>query len=303
MKLLVAGDARVDAGKTTFAAGLVAAIDGAVGFKPRAGNDYWYDHDTARAALDAGRLYGKDVTTLAAVSDTDHPEEWLNPVHRLWRPTPDRTGLLGEAGRTFLVDRVTTPDGVSFVVNGVAEQAGLIPDAVSASLPLADATRIDGVVGFNDVMTQRYLPAFERVADRVRATTPAVVESYSDIAIPVGGVAFDAVAVVAPTRVRVYDGDSYGTAHEMASGSGSEGQLEEPVDRVAELADPVAAHELPPLSDDERADPDRVADAYEPAYESLLDVALADTDDDTNTETVRDADDTRDDSDGTANSR
>ena len=87
MKLLVAGDARVDAGKTTFAAGLVAAIDGAVGFKPSAGNDYWYDHDTARAALDAGRLYGKDVTTLAAVSDTDHPEEWLNPVHRLWRST------------------------------------------------------------------------------------------------------------------------------------------------------------------------------------------------------------------------
>ena len=56
MKLLVAGDARVDAGKTTFAAGLLAAIDGAVGFKPRAGNDYWYDHDDAAAALDSGRL-------------------------------------------------------------------------------------------------------------------------------------------------------------------------------------------------------------------------------------------------------
>jgi hypothetical protein len=198
---------------------------------------------------------------------------------------------------------VTTPDGPTFVVNGVAEQAGLLPEAVADPLPLADATRVDGVAGFNDVMTQRYLPAFERVADRIRATTPAVVESYSDIAIPVGGVALDAVAVVAPTRVRVYDGESYGTAHEMASGSGNEGQLEEPVDRVTELADPVAAHDLPPLTDDERGDPDRVADAYEPAYESLLDVALADTDGDTNTATVRDADDTRDDSDGTAHDR
>jgi Predicted P-loop ATPase/GTPase len=284
MKLLVAGNARVDAGKTTFAAGLVASIDGAVGFKPRAGNDFWYDHNDVRAALADGNLHGHDVATLTDVGDTDRPPAQLNAVHRLWRPTPGRTGMLGETGRTFLVDRVTTPDGVEFVVNGVAEQAGLMPDAIPASLPLSAATRIDGVVGFNDVMTERYFPAFERVAERIRATTPAVVESYSDIALPVGGVAFDAVAVVAPTRVRVYDGESYGKAHEIASGSGSEGQLEEPVDRVAELADPVAAHDLPPLGDDERADPDRVADAYEPAYASLLDVALAGPGGDTNTD-------------------
>ena len=280
MKLLVAGDARVDAGKTTFAAGLVAAIDGAVGFKPRAGNDFWYDHDTARAALDAGRLYGKDVTTLAAVSDTDHPEEWLNPVHRLWRPTPDRTGMLGETGRTFLVDRVMTPDGPVFVVNGVAEGAGLMPETVADALPLADATRVDGVAGFNAVMAERYLPAFERVADRIRATAPAVVESYSDIALPVEGVAFDAVAVVAPTRVDCYDGERYTTACEVASGSAGEGQLEERVDRIAELTQPATSHRLPPLGDDERADPDRVADAYEATYEGLLDVALADRDGD-----------------------
>ncbi len=40
MKLLVAGGDRVDAGKTTFSTGLLARTD-AVGFKPRAGNDYW----------------------------------------------------------------------------------------------------------------------------------------------------------------------------------------------------------------------------------------------------------------------
>jgi len=52
MRLLVAGADRVDAGKTTFATGLVAET-GAVGFKPRAGNDYWFHHEDVRAALDA----------------------------------------------------------------------------------------------------------------------------------------------------------------------------------------------------------------------------------------------------------
>ena len=275
MKLLVAGDARVDAGKTTFAAGLLAALDGAVGFKPRAGNDYWYDHDDATAALSDGRLYGKDVATLAAAGDTDLQEEQLNPVHRLWRPTPDRTGMLGEAGRTFLVDRVTTPDGPSFVVNGVAEREGLLPDPVAASLPLDDAPRVEHVDRFNTIMSERYLPAFDRVTDRIAATTPAVVESYADIALPVEGINFDAVAVVAPTRVQLYAGSRYLKADEVASGSSREGQLEERVTRVTGMIEPVSTHTLQPLCDDERDDPTRVADAYADVYEALLDVALS----------------------------
>ena len=275
MKLLIAGDARVDAGKTTFAAGLLAALDGAVGFKPRAGNDYWYDHDDATAALSDGRLYGKDVATLAAAGDTDRPEEQLNPVHRLWRPTPDRTGMLGETGRTFLVDRVTTPDGPSFVVNGVAEREGLLPEDIAASLPLDDAPRVESVDRFNNIMSKRYLPAFDRVTDRIAATTPAVVESYADIALPVEEIDVDAVAVVAPTRLRLYDGSRYLKADEVASGSSREGQLEERVNRVIEMIEPVSTHTLQPLSSDERADPTRVADAYADVYEALLDVALS----------------------------
>ena len=275
MKLLVAGDARVDAGKTTFAAGLLAALDGAVGFKPRAGNDYWYDHDDATAALSDGRLYGKDIATLAAAGNTDLPEERLNPVHRLWRPTPGRTGMLGETGRTFLVDRVMTPEGPSFVVNGVAEREGLLPDPVAASLPLDDAPRVEHVDRFNTIMSERYLPAFDRVTDRIAATTPAVVESYADIALPVEGINFDAVAVVAPTRVQLYAGSRYLKADEVASGSSREGQLEERVNRVTEMIEPVSTHTLQPLGSDERGDPARVADAYADVYESLLDVALS----------------------------
>jgi Predicted P-loop ATPase/GTPase len=277
MKLLVAGDARVDAGKTTFAAGLLAAIDGAVGFKPRAGNDYWYDHDDATAALNESRLYGKDVATLATAGDIDLPEEQLNPVHRLWRPTPDRTGMLGEAGRTFLVDRVTTSDSPLFVVNAVAEDAGLLPDRVVDALPLESATRVENVAEFNDVMADRYLPAFDRVADRIADTAPAVVESYADIALPVAGIDFDTVAVVGPTRVRVYDGDRYLTACEVASGSASEGKLEERVDRVVEMIEPVSTHTLEPLDCEARADPHRVAGAYADVYEAVLAAAFGES--------------------------
>jgi len=132
--ILVAGGARVDAGKTTFSTGLVADLAAragdAVGVKPRAGNDYWYDHDDYRIASDSGRLYGKDARRLAAAStrslasvgERSRPEaitpESINPVHRLWRPTPDRTGMLGDTDRTFLCDRVTTEGGSRFVVNG-----------------------------------------------------------------------------------------------------------------------------------------------------------------------------------------
>jgi predicted P-loop ATPase/GTPase len=278
MKLLVVGDARVDAGKTTFAAGLLASLSDAVGFKPRAGNDYWFDHDDVVSAVDAGRLYGKDIATLvdAAVDSSNRElrEERLNPVHRLWRPTPDRTGLLGEQGRTFLVDRVTTPEGPWFVVNGEAEDAGLVPDRLCESLPLDGAPRVRSVDGFNELMTDRYLPAFERVTDQITETDPAVVESYSDIALPVEGIEFDAVAVVGPTRAKIYDGQRYLKACEVASGSAREGQLEERVDRVVEMIDPLSTHGLQPLTGAERDDPTQIATRYEPIYEALLAAAV-----------------------------
>jgi len=270
MKLLVAGDARVDAGKTTFAAGLLASLSGAVGFKPRAGNDYWFDHDDVRAALSEGRLYGKDIATLTTASGSDYREETLNPVHRLWRPTPDRTGLLGETDRTFLVDRVMTANGPLFVVNGTAEKAGLLDDRLFEALPLEAVPRVRSVDGFNELMAEQYLPAFERVTNRITETDPAVVESYSDIARPVDGVSFDAVAVVGPTRVRLYGGERYTKACEIASGSLQEGRLEERVERVVELIEPLSTHEIHPLAGSERTDPTRIAAAYEPVYTALV---------------------------------
>ena len=262
MTLLVAGGDRVDAGKTTFTTGLLARLDG-VGFKPRAGNDHWFDHDDYRRAVESGRLFGKDAKRLADASAGDLAPEDINAVHRLWRPSPNSdAGLVGRADRQFVLDRV----GDAFVVNAHAD----VPDSARRTLSLDDPERVETVDELDDVTRRRHLPAFERLAERIGIAEPAVVESYGDIAVPISGVDFDAVAVVEPRRMRVYDGDRYLKARGVASGSSRDGRLEARVSDVVELLDPEAVASLPALDGETRNDPAAVADAYETAYDELL---------------------------------
>ncbi|NHN48500.1 ATPase [Halostella sp. JP-L12] len=280
MRVLVVGGDRVDAGKTTFSTALLERIGG-VGFKPRAGNDYWFDHDDVRRAVADGRLYGKDAKRLAAASAAPVAPEEINPVHRLWRPSPGPgTGLVGRARRRFVLDRVRPSsaegdrtDGAradEFVVNAAAD----VPDPVAAGLPVGDAAAVDSVEALDAVTRERYLPSFERLADRVRDRDRAVVESYADVARPLTGVPFDAVAAVEPARVRVYDGDRYLTACDVAGGSAREGSLEETVPDVVDHLSPAATVSLPALPDAERSDPAAAADAYEVALDAVIAAAL-----------------------------
>ncbi|WP_435178853.1 ATPase [Halorussus sp. AFM4] len=270
MRILVAGGDRVDAGKTTFSTGLLDRLDG-VGFKPRAGNDYWFDHDDYHRAVADGRLYGKDAKRLAAASAGEYDPEDVNPVHRLWRPSPGPdTGLVGQAHREFVLDRV----GESFVVNAGAD----VPESARRELPLDDAPAVESVEQLDQITRKLHLPMFEGFADRIRdveAQTgrPTVVESYADVALPIRGLDFDAVAVVEPGRMRAYDGDRFLKACEVAGGSPRDGQLEVHTTDVTELAEPKATARLSALPDDDRRDPAAVARAYEGAYADLLAVA------------------------------
>lgn len=301
MRLLVAGEDRVDAGKTTFSIGLLAHLAETgrepIGYKPRAGNDFWFDHDDALDALADGRLYGKDARRLAVASADDAEPEARNPVHRLWRPTPGRTGQLGEADRTFVVDRLREAEGTdSFVVNDVAREEGLIPAPVREALPLDDAHHVASVAEFNQLMAERYLPAFRRLRAQLLNRETAVVESYADVADPLAGVGgdvdtavdadgdvdvegngdpviYDAVATVAPGRVRVFGGDRYARACAVASDRPGRGQVEDRVGDVVGHVDPVAEFDLPPLTRESRSDPTAVAAAYRPAFEALVETA------------------------------
>ncbi len=265
MNLLVAGAARVDAGKTTFATGLLAHT-GAVGFKPRAGNDFWYDHDDCRRALGDGRLYGKDAKRLAAASPGQLTPETINPVHRLWRPAPGGgSGLLGQDDREFLVDRV----GEEFIVNGTVE----FPARLRESLDLGDATVVETLREFNEAMADRHLPVLTSITEEITRTDRAVVESYADIARPTAEPIPDAVAVVEPGRVRLYDGQRYARACDVAPGDRGDGLLEQRVGRVVDMLDAVETYTPRPLPGDVQSDPAAVGDAYEPAYERLLALA------------------------------
>ena len=144
------------------------------------------------------------------------------------------------------------------------------PQSAVDALPLDDAARVDSLPAFNDVMQSLHAPATAAVGERIVDADRAVVESYADIARPLADLDVDGVAVVEPRRCRVYDGDRYLKACEVASGSAHEGQLEERVDNVIDLLDPAATVGLPALSGEERRDPAVVADAYAPAYDALL---------------------------------
>ena len=268
MKLLVAGASEVDAGKTTFTAGLLERT-GVRGFKPRAGNGYWHDHDAVRRALRDGRLYGTDAKRLAAISPGDRRPEAINPVHRLWLPRPGGgTGLLGREARAFVVDRVTPPgdDATHHVVNGSVD----LPAAVADGLQLSEAAAVESLPELNDLMARLHGPALDALGEQIAERDAAVVESYADIARPLAGFVPDAVAIVEPRRCRVYDGGRYAKACDVASGSAHEGRLEERVAHVTDLLDPAATAGLPALSREARSDPSTVADAYMEAYEALL---------------------------------
>lgn len=268
MKLLVAGGTEVDAGKTTFTTGMIERT-GIRGYKPRAANGYWYDQGDYRRAVDEGRLYGKDAKRIAAANSGSIRPEAINPVHRLWAPTPGRgKGIMGRDGRRFLFDRVTIEDD-TYVVNGNTE----IPPTARRAFPLAEAQRVESLTALNDVMAERHSTALADLAAEIDTREAAIVESYADIARPLSMFVPDAVAVVEPRRCRIYDGQRYAKACEVASGSAHEGRLEERVDHVVELLEPTDSIELAALTSEERADRGIVADAYVEAFDALLKAA------------------------------
>ncbi|PSQ38164.1 ATPase [Halobacteriales archaeon SW_5_70_135] len=286
-RVLVAGADRVDAGKTTLSTALCHRLD-APGRKPRAGNDYWFDHGDYRRAVGDGRLYGTDARRLAAASPDDPTPEDCNPVHRLWRPDPGGgRGLVGREGRQFVLDRVAG----SYVVNARAS----VPETAREHLPTADAVRVDSVAELNAVTRRRHLPALAAAAREVRGLDRVVVESYGDVARPLQGVAtdgatapggerasdavdgpptdlYDRVAVVEPGRLCVYDGPRWMRACEAVGGGDSRrtGRLESRVGDVLSHVDPRSTVDLPALDGETRVDPDRVAAAYEPALDAVV---------------------------------
>lgn len=265
LTVLVAGARNVDAGKTTVATGLVHSLV-AFGVKPRAGNDFWYDYDAVSRELEAGRLVGSDARRLAAASKGSVEPEAINPLHRLWRPLDRGSGsIFGREQTEFLVDRV----GGDYVVNATID----LPAAVTSSLPLEDAHRVESLEAMNALMADLHRPAVERVRPLLEGQDRVVIESYSDVARPLRDVRVDVVAVVGAGTLRLFDGERYCRAASVVSGGPDLGQLEERVANVVDLLDPIRRLDLAPLGSAARADPNAVAAAYADEFEAIVDAA------------------------------
>jgi len=195
--------------RTTFSVGLLERI-GAVGFKPRAGNDYWYDHDDWARASGGGRLYGKDAKRLVGASPLVADPEDVNPIHRLWHPSPGGgSGILGSEDRS---SSSTRRRPVRRQRNGLASRSG--PRATATGrcthrLVTRSVQRGHGPTARSGAQS---------LAVEIEDAQRAVVESYGDVARPLADLAADAVAVVEPTRAKMYDGDRYAKACEVATG-------------------------------------------------------------------------------------
>lgn len=261
MRVLVTGSARVDAGKTTYSLGLMHT-HGMPGFKPRAGSDYWYHHTTYQTATSEGRLYGRDARRLADATPGPHQVETINPLHRLWRPTPAADDFIGPPDRQFLLDRLGQND---YIVNANTD----LPRSAHETLPLTAATRVHTIEDLNRVTEQRYLPALAALVEHINMTDAAVIESYGSIARPCTGLDLDYAVVVEPGRARVYAGPRWLKACDVVGGSAFEGRREQRVSDVTALLEPVATVDLPPLASDELASLERIADAYATAYDHL----------------------------------
>lgn len=268
MVYLIAGSTQVDAGKTTFATGLAYWLS-APAYKPRAGNNYWYDHDTVLESIQSGTLLGGDIVSLTNASPENISPTQRNPIHRLWIPTPGPgKGILGQTRQDMLIDRVTISDQDHYIVNGTIELPGILRE----SLPLESAIEVNYLEELNQIMAEYHRTALNDVLGDIRHQSNPVVESYADIARPLANLVPEVVAVIEPRRCQLYRGDRFANACDVAGSSPFEGQIETRIERVLNLIDPIFEHSLPVLTGTDRSNPKQIAAEYDVIYESLLSV-------------------------------
>ncbi len=262
--ILIVGLKGQDAGKTTLALALLAYLRekgfNACAFKPRAGNNVWYDFDVVHDALSQGRLYGKDATRLKAASafsaaDDLLSEECINPIHRLWMEPPRISSMSQIPG--FIIDRVTHwyKDGARNMVveNETLPAMYRCSDTLLAQLR-ANASEIYHVRDLNTLnkLTEKYYDlAIELAYKKVVAQHDCVViESYSDIALPWNGLnSLDAVIGIKPRQMLVYEPKKYLAAVQLVTPTYSQEEIS--TARIVELIKPLKVVNVPPFTSEQ----------------------------------------------------
>ncbi len=251
--ILVVGTRDLDSGKTTVARALLRLYGrvarGCCGFKPKAGNNLWYDYDVVSKALSQGRLFGKDAQLLKESSCTPLVEEQINPIHRL-HPIPRPPGTASTASGLFIVDRVSTWKDRHHqlaVVNKNSEIPREMTPQIDLFLSRCDDVRyVRNVEELNQIASTKYEEALASAYRYVRGMCDTIIyESFSNVAVPWMGMDTpDAVLAVGPGRILLFDPDRYFEAVRMLSGMLRETSTE----KILELLTPLKKIEVPPLS-------------------------------------------------------
>ncbi len=255
-RIMVVGLKEVDAGKTTVSRAALSLMRerglNACGFKPKAGNNIWYDFDVVDEALSQGRLFGKDSKLLCRASGTDLPEEAISPFHRLLGVPPEhRTNGIPES-LYFIADRVTAweDDQEQTLVLNRMFDLDMETNSLLSKVKRNSDTRIE--VGssekLNEVFINRYLRAIESAHELVYAESDAMVyESYADVALPWSGIDnLDMVLGVEPGFILEYDPEKYLQAARMYSNFLNEGTTR----RIIKLLKPRRKATFPPSTTD-----------------------------------------------------
>jgi len=223
--ILVVGLRGEDSGKTMVALAVLQCLSDqgvvACGFKPKAGNNLWFDYDVVYEALSQGRLYGKDAKLLRRYSSVDLAEEVVNPVHRLWVKEP--TWQYAHTLPYFLVDRATlSEDGSDFLVVVNKRALSEFRDCEELLLKLCgrakEVIEVRELVELNS-LAETYDKLISIAYNKVkRSCEVMVVESYSDVALPWDGLEnLKAVFGIEPWSIKLYDPDKYLTTVRLSS--------------------------------------------------------------------------------------
>jgi len=232
--ILVVGALYQDSGKTIMARALVEraihrGVDGGV-CKPITTFNGWYQFQALRRSEEMGLLTGQDLLTLHQAASSGDPIEREGPLvtmimpidpERLdWRNTPISNDLLGR----LMVMRITgsegsyhyfVPDNIHRTPSSLREVMKPLLRSLRPSPIELSPEQVEGVLANS---TQIIDPCLRWMARRHELL---VVESYSDIAVPVPSAReASTVVAVAPGRMAVVDGEIFRTALDASTGIG-----------------------------------------------------------------------------------
>lgn len=277
VKILVVGLSKTDAGKTTVAQAALHVLrdlgEKPCGFKPKAGNNVWYDFDVVSESLTEGRLYGKDAKLLRQASQTDLNEETITPVHRLWAEPPGEFRNRATELPFFILDRVTISGEQPKTVVSVNKTLPFEHGAETLLEQLyVNAEEVLPIFSPKDlrIFEHRFFGQAIALAHRTitKRYDSLVYESYADIALPWLGITdLDIVLGVEPGRIIAYDPPKWleacGLSREIRQ------DMEISTASILPLMKPLTSQRVPPAMHD------NVQQVLEPRVHALLTQALS----------------------------